>query len=297
MSQDTATSQPWTVTRLLAWAKTDLESRGSASPRLDAELMLAQVLNCERVKLIIDSKRPLDKSELGAYRTLHKRRRRGEPIAYLRGEREFYSRRFVVDARVLVPRPDTEILVETVLRRSRHLSLCARVLDLCTGSGCVAITLKKERPTTTVYASDVSGDALLVARDNCLRLGALISLLHTDLFEGLDSLAGKMDVVAANPPYISDAGMAELPRDVREFEPTMALASGQDGLAITREIISQAPKLLAPNGLLALEVEAAKGKLVAALFTAAGFSDVEIDLDYAGRERVVSGIYASFEQR
>ncbi len=291
MTEHAAADTPWTVARVLSWAATDLENRGSASPRLDAELMLAQVLDCARVKLIIDAKRPLDKAELAAYRTLHKRRRVGEPIAYLRGEKEFYSRRFVVDARVLVPRPDTEILVETVLRRSRHLSLCARVLDLCTGSGCVAITLKKERPTTTVYASDVSGDALLVARDNCLRLGAWVALLHTDLFEGLESLAGKLDVIAANPPYISEADMAQLPRDVRAFEPNMALQSGPDGLTMTRKIIADAPQLLAKNGLLALEIEAKKGAVVAALFSAAGFSKVEIDRDYAGHERVVSGIY------
>ena len=181
---------PWTIKRVLEWAADDLRGRSSESPRLDAELLLAMVLECDRIRLIIDSARPLQRDELARYKALHKRRRTGEPIAYLRGEREFFSRRYAVDSRVLVPRPETEILVEVGLRRTKPLSLCARVLDLCTGSGCVAITLKKERPTTQVTGSDISADALAVARLNALRLakgGKPMGFLNPWIYQNSDA--------------------------------------------------------------------------------------------------------------
>jgi release factor glutamine methyltransferase len=287
-----ATSDSWTIARLLGWAGRDLASRGLDSPRLDAELLLGLVLDCDRVKLIVDALRPLTREELAAYKALHKRRRRGEPVAYLRGRREFFSREFVVDRRVLVPRPETELLVEVALERSRHLSLCARVLDLCTGSGCVAITLKKERPTTRVVASDVSADALAVARSNCLRLGALVSLVQSDLYHALAPWRGRLDVIAANPPYIPTGEMAELPRDVRAFEPALALEAGADGLDIIRRLVAEAPAMLAPDGVLALEVMAGQAPRVARLLADVGFGQVAVARDYGGHERIVSGTYA-----
>lgn len=281
--------EPWTIGRVLRWSADDLRTRGSTSPRLDAELLLARVLGCDRVKLVIDGPRPLAPAELLAYRELHKRRRKGEPVAYLLGEREFFGRSFVVDPRVLVPRPETEHLVEVALERTRHLGLSARTLDLCTGSGCVAITLKKERPTTQVTASDVSSDALAVARENAVRLGALVAFVRADAFEGLEHLAGKLDLVTANPPYIPDANHAGLPVDVRGFEPRLALTSGGDGLDVTRRIVARAPAMLAPGGVLALEIDAPASKDVAALLAAAGLVDVVVTRDYAGRDRIVSG--------
>jgi release factor glutamine methyltransferase len=285
--------ETWTVRRVLEWAAGDLRARSSTSPRLDAELLLATVLGCDRLRLVIEPERPLSAAELGAYRELHKRRRRGEPVAYLRGQREFYGRPFRVDARVLVPRPETELLVEVALGRTRALSLSARVLDLCTGSGCVAITLKKERPTTAVFASDISEDALEVARDNCERLGAMVALVRSDLYAALGALRGRFDLVTANPPYIADAGMVELPVDVRDFEPELALAAGSDGLSVTRRIVEGAPEMLAPGGVLALEVEAGAARAVEALLQAAGFEAIEVRRDYAGHERIVSGIRPS----
>ncbi len=281
--------EPWTVARVLRWAVADLGARGSASPRLDAELLLASVLGCDRIRLILEADRPLAPAELEHYRGLHKRRRRGEPVAYLRGEREFYGRPFHVDARVLVPRPETEHLVEVALARTRHLSLSARVLDLCTGSGCVAITLAKERPTTAVIAADVSPGALEVARLNALRLGAMIGLVRSELFSALGAYAGKLDLVTANPPYIPDAAYAGLPPDIRDFEPRLALASGADGLDVTRRIVAESPAMLAPGGILAIEIDDSAAEAVTALFAAAGFCDVVVTRDYAGRDRVVSG--------
>lgn len=289
MTTSTPTTEPWTIKRVLDWAAGDLKAKGSSTPRLDAELMLALVLDCDRIKLMLEAAQPLAKDELGRYRELHKRRRLGEPIAYIRGHREFYSREFRVDRRVLVPRPETETLVDCALRRTRRLSLSARVLDICTGSGCVAITLKKERPTTQVYASDVSVEALEVAFDNALRLGALMPLMHADVFEGLGALAGKLDLITANPPYVDDGSWDEMARDIRDFEPRLALAAGPDALSVTRRIVAGATNMLAPGGVLAIETMAGSAPGVADLMREASFHSIEVDRDYGGHERVVSG--------
>jgi release factor glutamine methyltransferase len=275
---------------VVAWATDDLRSRGSSSPRLDVELLLGLVLRLDRVQLIVDADRPLSKDELAAYRALHRRRRAGEPVAYLRGVREFYGRNFRVDARVLVPRPETEILVETALRRTRALSLSARVLDLCTGSGCVAITLARERPTTRVVGVDLSEGALVVARENATRLGVThqVTLLRSDLYAALDPGA-RFDLITANPPYIAEPEIASLPPDVRDFEPRLALAGGDDGLDVVRRVVSGARSFLAPGGVLALEVGAGQAPEVQALFEQGGFTAIERQRDYAGHERVVSG--------
>jgi len=284
-------SEPWTVRRVLDWAGGDLRARGSASPRLDAEVLLAHVLGCDRVRLVIESDRPLGKEELAGYRALHQRRRAGEPIAYLVGVREFYGRPFRVDARVLVPRPETELLVEVALARTRHVSLSARVLDLCTGSGCVAVTLALERPTARVEASDISEEALVVARDNALRLGASrVAFFQSDLFAGLSDRSRWFDLVTANPPYIAEPDMETLPVDVRSYEPHLALRAGADGLAVVRRIVDEAPLYLASEGVLAMEVGAGQAPAVRALLEEKHYRDVEVARDYARHERVVSAI-------
>lgn len=288
----TASEGPWTIARVIAWASADLKAHGSRSPRLDAELLLAQVLACDRVRLVIDAQRPLEPAELGAYRELHKRRRRGEPVAYLRGEREFYGRPFLVDRRVLVPRPETEQLVEVALERTRRLRLCARVLDLCTGSGCVAITLAKERPTTRVWGSDVSPDALAVARANALRLGAQVGLCQANLYEGLERLRGTLDLITANPPYIPAGELGALPVDVRDFEPRSALDGGTDGLGIVRGVVAGAVEMLSPGGVLAVEVGAGQAAAVAELLADAQLVAIETARDYGGHERIVSAEHA-----
>lgn len=282
-------NEPWTIRRVIAWASDDLRKRGASSARLDAELLLGKVLGIDRVGLLIDAERPLARAELAAYRDLHQRRRAGEPVAYLLGVREFYGRPFRVDPRVLIPRPDTEILVEVGLARTRHLALSARVLDLCTGSGCVAVNLACERPTSRVLGIDISDGALAVARENALRLGAVnAGFLRSDLFAGVPS-GLRFDLITANPPYIPDQDVAALQIDIRGYEPHLALAGGPDGLAFTRRIVAGAPALLAGGGVLAVEVEAGKAGEVAELFAAAGFVDVTRSLDYGGHERVVSG--------
>lgn len=282
----------WTIRRVLAWASEDLKKRGFSSPRLDVELLLCNVLRQDRVGLIRDADKPLEKAELTRYRELFQRRRAGEPVAYLLGVREFYGRPFRVDRRVLIPRPDTETLVEVGLLRSRHLDLSARVLDLCTGSGAVALTLAKERPTTCVLGLDLSPDAVAVARDNLVRLGAVNCAIGvSDLFSALSGRRARFDLITANPPYIPDAEIAELPVDVRGFEPRLALAGGEDGLSLVRRIVAEAPGHLAPGGVLALEVMAGQAPSVREIFAQRGFVDVLVKKDLGGHERVVSGVW------
>lgn len=288
-SQVVRQTESWTIGRVVAWAAEDLRARGSTSPRLDAELLLGHVLGCDRVELIVDAERPLSPDELSTYRQLHRRRRQGEPVAYLRGQREFYGRSFRVDRRVLVPRPETELLVEIALRRTWPRRLSARVLDLCTGSGNVAITLAKERPTTCVIASDISVDALTVARDNALRLGAQIGLCQSDVYTALYAHRGQVNLITANPPYIADDDMGTLPRDVRDFEPRIALAAGPDGLDIVGRVVREAPIMLAAGGIVAIEVAAGQAPAARQLFEESGLVDIETARDYGGHERVVSG--------
>jgi release factor glutamine methyltransferase len=283
-----AAQQTWTIEAVLKWAADDFRGRGIESPRLDAEVLLAHALGATRVQLVIDGKRPLLPEELARFRDLVKRRRAREPIAYIVGQREFYGRVFRVDARVLVPRPDTETLVEVALARTRACSMSMRALDLCTGGGCVAITLGRERPTASVTAVDVSDGALAVARANAMRLGAYnVALLRGDLFEGLEGRT--FDVVTANPPYVPSAEIAALAPDIREHEPRLALDGGADGLDLVRRIVEEAPRFLAARGVLAVEVGAGEAAATRALFEQRGFLAVETAKDYARIERVVSG--------
>jgi release factor glutamine methyltransferase len=282
--------EAWSIARVLRWAAEDFARRGLPSPRLDAELLLGEVLAVDRVRLIVDSARPLSEAELARYRELIIRRRRGEPIAYIRGEREFYGHRFRVDARVLVPRPDTETLVEVALTRTHHLSLYGRALDLCTGSGCVAIAFARERPTWKVTGSDVSEQAAELARENAERLGAVFATrwLVGDLFDAIPT-GERFELVTGNPPYIPRAEIATLDADVRDFEPRLALDGGEDGLDLVRRVVERAPEFLAPGGVLALEIGHGQVSAVARCFEARGFSEVATKRDYGGIERVVSG--------
>lgn len=286
--------EPWTIARVLAWATQDFKKRGLDSARLDAELLLGRVLGVDRIRLIIDSLRELSPEELVRYRELIKRRRAAEPIAYIVGEREFFGLPFRVDGRVLVPRPDTEILVEVALERTRSRDMYGRLLDLCTGSGCVALAFAKQRRTWRFTATDISADALAVARENARRLGLTWNLrfLEGDLDEPLDDHE-RFELITANPPYISDADMAELDATVRDYEPHLALRGGADGLDLVRRIVERAPARLTEGGVLALEIAYDQAPRVAALLEQAGFVEIERRRDYGGHERVVSGRLAS----
>jgi release factor glutamine methyltransferase len=283
----------WNVSRVLSWAAEDFRGRGLETPRLDAELLLSDVLGFNRVKLFLEAERPLSADELSRYRAFIQRRRRGEPIAYILGTREFFGLPFLVDARVLVPRPDTEILVEAALRRTEAQDLHGIALDLCTGSGCVALAFASRRRTWQVYAVDVSSAALEVARSNVERLGlSHVVCLKSDLFAEIDS-ARRFDLITANPPYIPAGDIATLQIDVRDFEPHLALIGGSDGLDFVRRIIQEAKSRLTADGCLAMEVGHDQAPRTKALFEAAGYTAIEVNTDYGGHQRVVSGALKS----
>ncbi len=282
--------EPWSIKRVLAWASDDFRRRGNPSARLDAELLLAEALGCDRIKLILDSARPLAEGELGRYRTLIKRRRVGEPVAYILGRREFFALPLRVDRRVLIPRPDTEVLVESALRETHDRNLYGRMLDLCTGSGCVAIAFAKARPTWRVVAADLSAEAAALARENVQRAGVAhnVAVLEGDLFAAVSDRSC-FELITANPPYIPSGEIESLDADVRDFEPRLALDGGADGLSITRRIVQNAARYLSPGGLLALEGGFDQAPAVAGLLADSGFGEIARAKDLAGIERVVLG--------
>jgi release factor glutamine methyltransferase len=278
----------WTIGEIVKWATDDFRTRGIENPGLDAQLIVAFALNVTRTQIIVDSQRPLTPDELAKLRALIKRRRSREPMAYLMGHREFYGRSFKVDARVLIPRPDTETLVEVALTRTRAQSMYARVLDLCTGSGCVATTLAKERPTTRVTGIDKSAGAVAVARDNAARLGVTnVWFTESDLFQ---NVRGPFEIITANPPYIATDEIPTLQPEIDKFEPKLALDGGKDGLDLVRKIAAEAGAHLVPGGVLAMEVGAGQAPETADVLRANGFTSIEIAKDYGRIERVVSGV-------
>ncbi|HEX4341404.1 MAG TPA: peptide chain release factor N(5)-glutamine methyltransferase [Polyangiaceae bacterium] len=288
---ESARDEDWTIARVLGWATDDFRRRGLDSPRLDAELLLCHVLGVDRLRLIVDSGRTLTKTELLAYRELIVRRRRAEPVAYILGVREFHGHALRVGPSVLVPRPDTETLVDVALDRTRSAHLFGEALDLCTGSGCVAIAFARRRPTWRVTGVDVSPDAVATARINVERVGATFStsIALGDLDAPLEASA-RFDLITANPPYIPTGELATLPADVRDHEPHLALDGGADGLDIVRRVVDVARRRLRPGGVLALEIGHDQASRTAALLADKGFVAVERRKDYGGIERVVSGL-------
>jgi len=282
--------QPWTVRRVLGWTTQHFEKLGLDSPRLTAELLLAHVLHTSRVRLYTDLDRPLEAGELAAYRGLIARRAAGEPTSYLTGTREFYGRTFAVDPRVLVPRPETELLVEAVLQAVPR-DAEVRVLDLCTGSGCVGITLALERPRARVLATDTSPGAVEVARANAAALGPA-DRFEARLGDLLAPVEGEppFDVVVANPPYVPTGELPTLSPEVRR-EPPLALDGGADGLDVVRRIAEEAPRRLVPGGLLALEIGDGQGPAVHSLLEAAGYGSVRIERDLARHDRLALGTH------
>ena len=277
----------WTVLSVLQWTEKRFAERGLGTPRLDAQLLLADVLKQDRVYLYTHFDQPLAPDELARYRGLIQRRLGGEPVAYLVGKKEFRSLELAVDARVLVPRPDTEATVDAALA---HLPAegAARVVDVGTGSGAIALAIKKERPDVEVWAVDRSPDAAAVARGNAERLGLAVEVVEGDLLAPVAAHA-PFAVIVSNPPYIPSGDIAALQPEVRK-EPLPALDGGPDGLALIRRLIADAPPLLAPDGALILEVGAGQAPTVATLFATDGrYAAATITKDLAGIERVVAG--------
>jgi release factor glutamine methyltransferase len=281
----------WTTLNVLDWTTQKFTDAGIASPRLEAQLLLAHVLGCSRVQLYTGFDKPLAESELAGYRDLIKRRLGGEPVAYLLGEHEFWALPFWIDPSVLVPRPDTETVIETALAlRPDRAAPCA-VLDLCTGSGVIAIALARELPAARVVATEISAEAAAVARRNAERHGVAdrVDVRVGDLFA---PVAGeRFDLIASNPPYIATAVIATLAPEVRR-EPALALDGGADGLAFYDRICREAPSHLAPGGGLVVEHGFDQADAVRARLARAGFVDIRLVHDLAKNPRVTSGTVA-----
>ena len=262
-----------------------LQDHGSGTPRLDAELLIGHALGLERIALYTSFDRPLTEPELAACRALLERRGRREPVAYIIGRCGFHGLDLAVDSRVLVPRPETEVLVERCLALLGEGA--AGVLDVGTGSGAIALAIKAARPEARVTATDVSADALAVAAANATALGLELELVGSDLLAGLSRR--RFDLIASNPPYIAEAEMETLAPEVAEFEPRLATVGGASGTEVLDRLIAAAPSALEPRGWLVVECGAGQAPTVQELMAAVGGRDVSAERDLAGIERVVGG--------
>jgi release factor glutamine methyltransferase len=255
------TSRTWTIRDVLDWATQDFAGRGIESPRLDAELLVAKALETDRVGLYLDLNRPLVDQERSAIRPLVARRREREPVAYILGHRDFYGRRFKVTPDVLIPRPDTETLVDHALECIPEDAAC-RVLDVGTGSGAIAVTIAAERPLAIVTATDISEAALKVASENAkqLEVANRIRFEHANLLSGVE----QYDVIVSNPPYIAQSEMAALQAEIREHEPIAALEAGEDGLDVVRALLSASEPATASGAQMLIEIGATQAVSVVA---------------------------------
>jgi release factor glutamine methyltransferase len=286
-----ATTEVWTVLRTMLWSAGYLEEKGVESPRLDAEHILAHVLGVGRLAMYLQHDRPLTTAELDAFRPLLKRRAKREPLQYVLGRQSFRSLELEVCPGVLVPRPETESLVEEVLLWAKQRvgeGSALTGLDIGTGSGAIALALSAEGPFERVVATDVSAAALEVATRNrdALGLRDRVEIRRGASYAPL--LPGeRFDAIVSNPPYVAEGERAALAPEIVDWEPAEALFGGADGLDVIREIVRGAVDVLAPGGLLALEVGLGQAKSVVALMEAGGLRDIRVRKDLTGRARVV----------
>jgi len=276
----------WTVSSVLQWTSSQFQKHQVDAPRLTAELLLAHVLQCKRIALYLDYQRPLEAHELHAFRSLIQRRLKGEPTQYLIGTKEFYQRSFITDARALIPRFETELLVDFALEKLPK-NQKARVADVCTGSGCIALSLALERPEAEIWATDISKEALSLAKENHQRLGCPpnIHWCEGNLLEPLPPACLPLDLLVSNPPYLCAQEMQNLQREVR-FEPALALYGGNDGLQFLSTLIHEAPRFLAHGGWLLLEIGENQSEKMRPQLMEAGYADILIHQDWSGLCRI-----------
>jgi len=297
-------TEVWTTRRLLAWMQQAFFQRGLDAPRLLAEMLLAHVLGCDRLKLYLDPDRPATPLERQTLRDMAGRALKHEPVQYLVGEAWFFGLPFHVDARVLIPRPATETIVEHVMQHARNTPGFAAassggegvlIADVCTGSGCVAIALLKNMPRARAAAGDVCADALAVARQNATRHGVIdrLDLLAGDLLEPFVDYpgtrhAGGVSYLVSNPPYIPDDEWGAVEPNVKEHEPHKALRGGVDGLDFVRRLLTDGPTLLREGGLMLIEVADSRAEQALELLCAASpMRDAHILKDVDGLQRVI----------
>lgn len=279
-------SQTWTIRSVLQWTQSYFKEKTLDTPRLDAELLIGDALKVDRVRLYMDLDRPLTDAELADIRERVRRRGKHEPVAYITGKRGFWKLDLAVDARVLIPRPDTERLVELAVEVLQGRE-APRVVDVGTGSGAIALSIAQERPDAAVLAIDVSPDALAAAEANAVTAGLTnVAFARGDVLGPAQDF--RPDVILSNPPYIPSRECETLMPDVRQFEPRLALDGGADGLVIIRKLVAQAGALLPVGGALLFEIGHDQGEAAAALVQVDGrFAEVAVVKDYGGKDRVV----------
>lgn len=288
MSAGRAADELWTIGRLLEWTTEFFRGKHPDSPRLDAELLLGHILGCKRIDLYTMYDAEVGDADRARFRELVRRRAAGCPVAYLVGEREFYSLGFIVRPGVLIPRPETERLVEEAIAFART-STVHRFLDLGAGSGAIAVALAREIPEARGVAVDLSPDALAVAAENARRhsVSDRVDFRKSNLFEDLAGEAS-FDLIVSNPPYVAEEEWAGLPSSVRDYEPRLALDGGPMGLGVLRRIVAECADYLRPRGRLLLEIGADQEDAARALFDAApGLRLGPTIRDYANLPRVL----------
>lgn len=279
-----------TVLELLNLTANFFEQKGIDSARLNAELLLAEILKCKRLDLYLTFDKPVKDDEVNLYREFVKRRGNREPLQYILGHVEFYGLTFSVDKNVLIPRQETEILIETILKQTdKEANL--NILDIGTGSGIIAVSLAHYLPKVKIIAVDKSPSALIVAKKNAEAHGVeqRITFLEADVLSSTLQLDEKLDIIVSNPPYVSQKEFASLQKEIVAYEPDYAVTDFSDGLTFYRRIIESSPKYLNENGKIFFEVGEGQSEQVKSLFETHKFSSVQIWKDYSNINRVVKG--------
>jgi len=283
--------QDWTIQKLLNWITEHFTEKAIDSPRLSAELLLGYVLGMERIELYTQFDEVIGKEQLDKLHDLVKRADKNEPIAYITGRCEFYSLELEISRDCLIPRPETELLVERAIEFLRQRSGRQFVCDLCTGSGCIAVAIAKNHPKAQIIATDISDAALKVAAKNIgkYNLNERIKLLCGDLFDPivpqLDQ--AKFDLIVCNPPYVSTAEFETLDRNVKDYEPAQSLVGGADGLDVYKRIIEKANDFLKTSGTLMLEIGYRQGPAVRELLERSGYlGEITIERDFHNNDRI-----------
>lgn len=283
------TPTTWTIGELLNWTESYFREQKLESPRLDAQVLLAHALNCRRTDLYVRFETEPTAEQRTKFREMVKSRATGTPVAYLVGEKEFYLLPFVVSPAVLIPRPATETLVLSALEVVKSIA-SPMILDIGTGSGCIAVAMAVQNKSVRVVATDISADALAVARRNANKHGVSerATFIHGNLFSTIDSDT-KFDAIVSNPPYIPTADLATLMKDVKDHEPSLALDGGPEGYTAINRIIEQSQTFLKPGGTLLIEVGVGQAEATAEKFQETEYRDIVIRKDTDGIARVVSG--------
>lgn len=288
---DAIEGPPWTILKILKWTTDYFTRCGTESPRASAEVLLAHALGLRRIDLYLHFDQPLNEEELAPFRGMIKRRSKGEPVAYILGHKEFWSLDFKVNQEVLIPRPETECLVEAAIQclRDAKQGACPNVLELGTGSGAISIAMAYDYPDAKYFASDLSVAGVCLAREN-----ASLHLVKSKIvffagrwFEAVKRPAPGFDMILSNPPYIRDEDIDRLAREIRDYEPMQALGGGRDGLRDIRQIIDQAPSFLKSGGWLLIEIGYDQRMAVESMAAERGaYTSIAIKKDYGGQDRV-----------